>query len=211
MPATRLFFARHGESQHTLAGVQGTLRTCKGLTERGHAQARALTIELAKRAPDAVAVYASPLRRALETAAPIAERLGLRVIEEQGLMTWNQPVEADNLPNEEYLRRYAQPGGGLFKGFQSVGESWADLVLRTGRGLTAIMQAHPGQSVILIGHTESIMASFIVLGGLPLMAPFEAKSDPAGITLWETDGDVLAFPAPRWVLRGFNLVPESGA
>ena len=55
-----------------------------------------------------------------------------------------------------------------------------------------------------------VVASFIVLGGLPLMAPFEAKSDPAGITIWQTDGDVMAFPGPRWQLLGFNLVPETG-
>lgn len=211
MTTTRLIFARHGESHHTLAGAQGTLRTCKGLTEGGHAQARALAIDLAQRAPDAIAIYASPLRRAQETAAPIAERLGLSVVTERGLLTWNQPIEADNLLNAEYLTKYHQPGGGPFKGFQTVGESWADLVLRTGKGLTNVVQAHPGKTVILVGHTESIMASFIALGGLPLYAPFEAKSDPTGITIWETDGDVMAFPPPRWFLRGFNIVPESPA
>jgi broad specificity phosphatase PhoE len=179
------------------------------LTACGHAQANALAADLAKRAPDAVAVCASPLRRAQETAAPVAQALGLNVTTERGLLTWNQPVEADNLPNEEYLSRYAQPGGGIFRSFQTTGESWSDLVLRTGKGLTTIMQAHAGKTVILIGHTESIMASFIALGGLPLMAPFEAKSDPTGMTLWETDGDVMAFPGPRWHLLGFNIVPEN--
>lgn len=204
---TRLIFARHGESQHTIDGVQGTLRTCKGLTARGHAQAKLLAADLGRRAPDAVAVYASPLRRAQETAAPVAQALGLEVRTERGLLTWDQPVEADNLPNAEYLRRFAQDGGGIFRSFQTTGESWSDLVLRTGKGLTGIVQAHAGKTAILIGHTESIMASFIALGGLPLMAPFEAKSDPTGITIWQTEGDVMAFPGPRWHLHGFNIVP----
>jgi len=52
------------------------------------------------------------------------------------------------------------------------------------------------------------MASFIALGGLSLITPFEAKSEPTGITIWQTDGDVMAFPGPRWHLHGFNIVPE---
>jgi len=80
--------------------------------------------------------------------------------------------------------------------------------MRTGKGLTTIMQTHPGKTVILIGHSESIMASFIALGGLPLITPFEAKSEPTGITIWQIDGDAMAFPGPRWHLYGFNIVPE---
>ncbi len=203
---TRLIFVRHAESQHRIDGTSGSMRTCRGLTQKGRAQATATAELVASRAPHAAALYASPLPRAQETAAPIASRLGLPVVTEEGLMTWTAPIEADGMPTKDFLAKYAQPGGGTFRAFESVSETWSDLVVRTGKALTAIAQKHAGQTVILVGHNETIMAGFIVLGGLSLMPPFEAASDNASVTIWETDGDPWAFPGPRWTLHGFNIV-----
>jgi probable phosphoglycerate mutase len=203
---TRLIFVRHGESVHRLEGTLAGSRTCKGLTERGHAQARALAADLAVRAKEAAAVYASHVRRAQETAAPIAQALGLPLQTDEGLQTWDIPAELDSLTAEEG-KRFAQPGGGTYRAFESVSETWSDLVVRVGKTLTRLAQKHPNQTVILVGHNETVMAGFIVLGNLALMPSFEAASSNGSLTIWQTGDDVMAFPGPRWVLHGFNIVP----
>ena len=205
---TRLIFVRHAESVHRIDGTNAGWRTCKGLTGRSHEQACALAADLAVRAKDAAAVYASHVRRAQETAAPIAERLCLPLQTEEGLQSWAIPAETDGMLVNDAQTRFAQPGGGTFRAFESVSETWSDLVVRIGKTLTRIMQAHAGQTVILVGHNETVMAGIIVLGNLAMMPPFEASSSNASLTVWQTDGDVMAFPGPRWVLHGFNIVPE---
>jgi 2,3-bisphosphoglycerate-dependent phosphoglycerate mutase len=58
-----------------------------GLTPEGHAQARALAAWL--RDEPLVAVYASPARRAVETAQPLARDHGLDVVEDRGLLEYD--------------------------------------------------------------------------------------------------------------------------
>lgn len=71
------YFVRHGETQMNANRlVAGSVDT--ELTELGHQQAAEAALMLA--AHPITAVYSSPLRRARDTAAPIAERLKLPVI-----------------------------------------------------------------------------------------------------------------------------------
>jgi probable phosphoglycerate mutase len=58
-----------------------------GLSEHGHTQARRLADWLAPETPDAVVT--SPLRRARETAAPLAETLGLRAEVDAGITEYD--------------------------------------------------------------------------------------------------------------------------
>lgn len=72
-----ILLVRHGETSLNAAGLlRGRLDP--PLTERGAAQARALAAEL--ESFDLRLVVASPLRRALETASAVANRVGLPVI-----------------------------------------------------------------------------------------------------------------------------------
>ena len=59
------------------------------LSENGHAQARHLAEYLAEEAP-LDALYASPLRRARQTAAPIAERFGLDIVLDDDVAEWDR-------------------------------------------------------------------------------------------------------------------------
>lgn len=75
---------RHGENDYVKKGRLAGRLPAVHLNENGRAQALALAEKLGD-AP-IKAVYSSPLERALETAAPLAERLSLEVIPRDGLI-----------------------------------------------------------------------------------------------------------------------------
>lgn len=79
----RLYLVRHGETSSNVGRQLDTAHPGAELTERGHDQALALARRLEHE--DLGAVYASDLTRALQTAAPLAEALGLEVVPLPGL------------------------------------------------------------------------------------------------------------------------------
>ena len=81
------YFVRHGETETNARKiVAGSLDT--ELTERGREQAREAAEALA--GEPITAVYSSPLKRARDTAAPIAERLALplTIVQELAERNW---------------------------------------------------------------------------------------------------------------------------
>ena len=116
-----------------------------------------------------VAVYASPLERTRETAAPIARALGLRVRGEPGL------VEADVGDwTGGRLRRLARtrawsgvqrwPSGFRFPG----GESFAEMATRGNAAVLGLVEAHPGETVVAVSHADLIKAVVAAAAGVPL-------------------------------------------
>src|SRR5579884_427960 len=83
-PSTLLLLVRHGRTATTGKVLPGRARGLH-LADEGRAQAEAVAERLAALGK-IDAVYASPLERTRETAAPIGRRLGLRVKTERGLL-----------------------------------------------------------------------------------------------------------------------------
>ena len=203
---TRLVFVRHGESAHAVEGIVGGPRACRGLTDRGRAQAASLAHRLAaERAAWAdVSVYSSTLPRAIETAAPIAELLGVPAATDCGLCTWHYTAEVDGVPKAELDERFGVPGGGVFRPFQRGAETWAELLVRTGRAIVDIADRHRGETAILVAHTETVCASFHALGLLSPYTPFDVVVDYGSLTDWWTDDDPTQMPPARWTLARLN-------
>ncbi len=82
-----LLLIRHGENEYTKTGKLAGYLPNVHLNERGQKQAQELA-EALKDVP-IKAIYSSPLERAIETATPIAEARGLKVIQEIGLIETN--------------------------------------------------------------------------------------------------------------------------
>jgi probable phosphoglycerate mutase len=79
-----LLLIRHGENDYSKKGkLAGRLPGVR-LNARGREQAETLAKSLAH-APIR-AIYSSPLERAMETAAPIAQALGLKIVRDAGLL-----------------------------------------------------------------------------------------------------------------------------
>ncbi|CQD08903.1 phosphoglycerate mutase [Mycolicibacterium conceptionense] len=99
---TTVHVMRHGEVHNPEKVLYGRLPGYH-LSERGQAQARAAADWLAER--DVIYVVASPLERAQETAAPIAERHGLPIATDEELIeSWNMFEGERVAPGDGALR-----------------------------------------------------------------------------------------------------------
>jgi broad specificity phosphatase PhoE len=100
---TRVQVMRHGERPYEGHEPQ--------LTEKGHAQARAAADALLRAGP-IDAIFSSPMIRALQTAAPVAEVAGLPIRVERGfceLLAHGWLYAADPLPGLLYENRARAP------------------------------------------------------------------------------------------------------
>jgi broad specificity phosphatase PhoE len=151
-----------------------------------------------------IAVYSSTLRRAIETAGAIGAAFGVEPTQDCGLCTWHSPAYADGMPTEQFLVEHGIEGGGVFRTFQEGNECWAELVVRNGKAIMDIAHRHRGETVVLVGHTETVNSAFDVLGAQPLYRAFDLSVAPASITEWVTDEDPTVLPPARWTLCRFG-------
>jgi probable phosphoglycerate mutase len=104
----RLLILRHGESHSNAHPTAPALPEAEGdrLTERGREQAEAAARWLAGREIDRLIV--SPMRRARETAEPIAAAIGLEPEVDEGIHELREASDYLELPPEEQkLRRWS--------------------------------------------------------------------------------------------------------
>lgn len=121
-----------------------------GLNELGEGQARRLADWLSDERIDAL--YSSPLRRAVETAKPLADALGLETIIEEGLAEYDRD-QSFYIPLEE-LRASGDPRWAEmmadYWGAENVDQAgFSETVVTT---FEALVQAHSGERVAAVCH-----------------------------------------------------------
>jgi probable phosphoglycerate mutase len=138
--AVEIVLLRHGEPDWTPAGGPAVLDAA--LTALGRRQAEAAAAALAPMQLDAL--YVSPLRRAQETAEPVAKATGLAPVTVDGLAEIGIPLEGISQAEvDAYFRIATQrrlgehwdgwPGGEGFRAFRArVTETLATLLARHG-------------------------------------------------------------------------------
>lgn len=150
----RLFVVRHGQTGGN--GQRYVGWEDEPLDPVGIEQARAVAARLGAEAIDAV--YSSPLSRALDTARPLAARLGLAVAvrEElkeidygrfQGLSKTEQSVKL----RHDFLFEPVPGGESLNDVYRRVGRAWAELREELARGRTLAVVGHYWSNRILVG------------------------------------------------------------
>jgi broad specificity phosphatase PhoE len=151
--ATRIILVRHGATEWNHSKrAQGQADI--ELDTEGKRQAIAVAEDLAHVEVDAV--YSSDLKRALDTARPIAESHGLEVVVDPEFREIDQG-EWEGLHVDEIKRRWpdlwgptrhytARPGG----------ESPQQVRDRALQALVRIAQAHPGDTVVVVSHGGTI-------------------------------------------------------
>jgi probable phosphomutase (TIGR03848 family) len=170
VPFTTVLLVRHGTTPTTGKELPGR---APGLhladTGRAQAEAAAARIDQLEGARRPSAVYASPLERTQETAAPIARALGLRVRTERGLVEidvgrWTGVAIDKVAKTPEWSAVQRWPGGFRFPG----GESFADLTTRGTDTVLGLANRHPGETIVVVSHADVIKAVVAAAAGVPL-------------------------------------------
>lgn len=166
--ASMLHIIRHGEVDNPDHVVYARLPGF-GLTERGREQAAAAAQYLIRR--PILAIWSSPLQRALETAAVVAARFQLPVRVNPNLTEWRfadgwAGVAWDELPVERpgQLERYLESPWDLDFGDESLVEL-ADRIAGVAQELDA---RHPEGDVVLVSHQDPVQAGRLRLTGRDL-------------------------------------------
>src|SRR5215216_165413 len=144
-----LHFVRHGETEWNRAGlIQGSSDIA--LSERGHAQARELAAQLAARPIHAL--YSSDLRRAVETAEPLARRLGLEIETTPALRERDFGAN-EGRPSAEVAAERNTARGTAWAGVDERhpgGESIRELYERVSRFLHEVLARARDEEVVLV-------------------------------------------------------------
>ncbi len=186
---TRYVLVRHGQTEwNRVERFRG--RADVPLNETGMAQARA-TGERVAAEWKPIAVYSSPLSRAVRTAEAVAERFGLQVQARPNLADidygeWQglTPDEARARWPQEVEAWYSAPQDARIPG----GESLAALRARAMTEVMELGKLHQGDTIVLAGHT--VINRIILLGvlGLGNERFWRLRQEPCAINVFERDG-----------------------
>lgn len=149
-----IYLIRHGQNEDNLEGILNGHRD-RPLTELGREQARTVAEKL--KSNGIQVIYASPLKRAYETATIIAGTLGLSVqidpdlIERDfGTLTGKPVASVLDLPPEHVLRT-----DGVNYFLEAEGsENFPTLYARAQRVLERVQRDHPNEQVLLVCHGD---------------------------------------------------------
>ena len=202
--ATTVLFVRHGQTPTTGSVLPGRAKGLH-LGDKGKEQAAAAAARIAA-GPKVSAIYASPLERTRETAAPIAKQLGVAVKAEKGLLecdfgdwTGRQLKELMKLPEWATVQRY--PSGFRFPN----GESFSEMQTRISDTVTRLAAQHRGETIVCVSHADPIKAAVaaalgthldlfqrIVISPCSITAVVYGAAGPVVLTVNSVSGDLAA-------------------
>ncbi|MDP4500729.1 histidine phosphatase family protein [Nonomuraea sp. NBC_00507] len=206
---TVVHLLRHGEVHNPSGILYGRLPDYH-LSETG--QLMAETVAKAVGGRDIVALYSSPLERALETAAPLAEKLGLEIQQDIRL------IEAGNLLEG----RPVGQGMALFRDWRNYRYFWNPLRPSWGEAYPAIVErmksmveearaAARGHEAVLVSHQLPIWAIRMAAEGRRLWHdPRRRQCALASLTTLTFDGNRLisiGYSEPAGSLNAGPSVP----
>ena len=177
---TTFFLVRHAAHDRVGTVLCGRMAGVN-LGSLGKAQAERLAHRFAS--DDVACIYASPLERALETAEPIASRLG-------------HPVQVCDDVNEINFGRWTgtsfealnqDPRWSSWNHSRSTsrppeGETMLEAQGRVVRGMEQLLSRYSDRSVILVSHCDVIKAALLYYLGMPIDSYHRLEVEPASIS-----------------------------
>ncbi|HYA44476.1 MAG TPA: histidine phosphatase family protein [Acidimicrobiales bacterium] len=198
---TLVLLVRHGATATTGRELPAEGRG-PGLSDAGSAQAEAVARHIASwrtSMPALSGIYASPLTRALETAAVMAGVLDLETTEEPGLVDcdageWSGTSLKELNKRPEWPTVMHYPSGFAFPG----GESLREMQTRAVSAVHILASRHPGQSIVTVSHADPIKAVVADALGLHLDLFQRLIVSPASLSAIFYSGDGPRVLAVNW-------------
>ncbi len=186
---TRFVLVRHGQTEwNRVERFRG--RADVPLNETGLAQAEATGLRVASEFRP-VAIYSSPLSRAVRTADAISRHFRLPVQLHQGLADidygeWQglTPEEARQRWPAEVDMWYGRPERANIRG----GETLADVRARAAAAVTQLTTRHDGETVVLVGHTVVNRLILLAVLGLGNERFWRVRQDTCAVNVFEAHG-----------------------
>lgn len=200
--STLILLVRHGQTPTTGKILPGRAAGLH-LADAGVQQAHRVAERIAE-LPRIDAIYASPLERARETAAPITKALKQRVKIDKGLLEcdfgdWTGAELGKLMKKPEWSTVQKAPSTFRFPN----GESFTEMQTRMVTALDRIRAAHPGGTVVCVSHADPIKAAVahamgthldlfqrIVIGTCSVSAVAYSPHGPIVLTVNSTGGSL---------------------
>ena len=178
---TLAVLVRHGQTATTGKLLPGRAPGLH-LADAGRAQADKAAQRLGAMGGIA-AVYASPLERTRETAAPIGKAVGQRVRTNRGLLecefgdwTGRKLADLNKLPDWKTVQ--GAPSTFRFPG----GESFTEMQTRICSEIDRLVAKHPGERIVCVSHADPIKAAVAQAQGVHLDLFQRIVISPCSIT-----------------------------
>lgn len=168
---------RHGQTEANIKGLWDFGERTTPLTEEGQQQVIATAQTLKGKKIDVI--ITSPYKRTLETATLVATQLGLNeeviVVDEQ-IREWNAGAEFDKKSLDDYFEirnNHADRYGFRAEG----GESYADILKRSGDFMYELEQKYQGKNILIISHGAVVRGIELIANGMSLKTMFRQTRD----------------------------------
>jgi len=189
---TKLLLIRHALTDSVGQRLSGRMPSVP-LNAEGQAQAQKLAERLAP--VPLAAIYSSPLERALQTAAPLAQRHQLEPIVSEDFLE----IDFGHWTNRTFQGLAGEPEFQRFNSFRSHtripgGELMLEAQARTVAGLGRLCAQHPGATVAVVSHADLLKAAVAYYAGIPLDLFQRLEISPAsvsGLEIFEETAQIL--------------------
>lgn len=191
-----LYLIRHGESLVNIPVESGRSHDDLdlGLTENGQIQAKAVARWMKQQVPQINALYASPMRRAGETAQFLADAYQFQIVFDDRLREiGNNRIDHSPLPKDELPREYSSLSPFRFP-YSPVApaveksESFMHYRVRIGMFLEDLINRHQGETVIVVGHGGTLNAVTDTIFNIGSYRQCDIRGSYTGVTLFQYMG-----------------------
>jgi probable phosphoglycerate mutase len=198
---TSIVLIRHGESVGNATRTITHFRTCSGLSDEGRAQCELLAKRLDRTGELAGAVlYASHVRRAIETAEFVAPVIGSEISIDERFAELDPGDECDGMTYEDLIAKHDpdwsldDPDGVIYPG----GETVSGLHRRVAAALDHLVATHRGELVAVCTHGGVVDVAMRVALNLPIRGWFDLFTLNTSLTVITDTG------VGRWRLDRYN-------
>ncbi|HZV34837.1 MAG TPA: histidine phosphatase family protein, partial [Verrucomicrobiae bacterium] len=178
---TTFYLIRHATNDLVGNAIAGRMPGVS-LNRQGQREAEKLAVRLGRKPIQMI--FSSPLERAVETAVPLAKRLGLDIQISDGL----NEIDFGSWTRQTFEQLAALPGWQRWNSFRSGarapnGETMLEAQTRIVTEIQRLHFEYPEQTMALFSHADTLRAALIYFLGMPLDFIHRIEIAPASVSI----------------------------